>query len=190
MADKVENFFSLQHCEGSVVHINQYDIIVTGKIQDDVKSDCEVIYIAAAPPDFRASFTGSGLPFHTQRQAFDNTPNKGILKLDGNNGFRLQVRYPNSYYAGLGTVIVPPSVYVIYKNKSGVENTIKIPVSKGIPYRLLTYPMQFTQAREDAMFYSGGWEMPVRTQEQILRDSAYPAVNSMASDFWGGKPPS
>jgi hypothetical protein len=54
---------------------------------------------------------------------------------------------------------------------------------------MLSYPMQNTLPRKDAMFYKYGWLMPVRTQEQILRDSAYPDENKMASNFWGLKPP-
>ena len=36
-----------------------------------------VRYIAAAPADGFGGFTGSGLPFGTLHQAFENTPNSG-----------------------------------------------------------------------------------------------------------------
>ena len=32
-------------------------------------------------------------------------------------------------------------------------------------------------------------KLPIRTQEQVLRDSSYPEDNRMPSDFWGLKPP-
>lgn len=184
----VENRFSFQNCEGTVVHTSDIDIIVKAHIKEPVSSKY-VSYIAATSPDFRASFTGSALPFHTQNQAFDRSPNRGTAPIGEGNTFTVKIKYPNSYYAGLGTVIVPPTLYIYYKTVKGEDRIVKVPVSKGIPFRHLTYPMQFTRARKDAMFYDGGWEMPVRSQEQILRDSAYPSVNSMPDNFWGLKPP-
>jgi len=121
--------------------------------------------------------------------AFDNTPNKGSVKVSPGNSFSIQIKYPNSYYAGLGTVIIPPTLFISFMDNNDVETVVHIPVSKGIPYRLLTYPMQYTKARKDCMFYEGGWELPVRTQEQILLDSAYPSRNRMDDNFWGLKPP-
>jgi hypothetical protein len=183
----IDNQFKLHNCEGTVTHISDIDIVVRARIREPVSSET-VSYIASAPPDFRATFTGSGLPFHTQRQAFDRTPNKGALKLGNGNSFVVKLKYPNSYYAGLGTVLIPPTLYVYYDTVDG-GRVATIPVSKGIPYRMLTYPGQTTAPRKDAMFYAGGWEMPVRSQEQIIRDSAYPSVNAMPANFWGGKPP-
>ena len=39
------------------------------------------------------------------------------------------------------------------------------------------------------MFYHCGNSLPVRTQEQVLRDSGYPEDNRMPDNFWGLKPP-
>jgi len=38
------------------------------------------------------------------------------------------------------------------------------------------------------MFYCNN-NLPVRTQYQILVDSAYPTVNNVPKNFWGTMPP-
>jgi hypothetical protein len=73
-----------------------------------------VEYIAAAPSETHASFTGSHMPFHSIEQAFFCTPNKGIITITGNiASFKLPTM-PNSFYSSLN-VIVPQSVYIVYK---------------------------------------------------------------------------
>lgn len=180
-----ENVF----CKGVIVTYDfSKDIKVQGVIRELVENN-ELYYIAAAPPDYRATYTGSGLPFANQDQAFDNSPNFGKVAMTDNT-FNIQLMFPNSYYVGLGTVIVPPTLYIQYISAITKEvRNITIKLSDGIPYRMLSYPMEYTRARTDAMFYKDGWDMPVRTQEQILRDSAYPSVNRMHPNFWGLKPP-
>jgi hypothetical protein len=181
-------FFDM-YCDG-VIRKNEgysFDVTVFGRIKEAVQNDT-IRYVAAAPPDYRATYTGSGLPFANHQQAFDNTPNKGLVKvIDGT--FEINLMYPNSYYIGLGTVIIPPTVYLNYVTNEGLSRQVKIQLSEGIPFRTLTYPAQYTAPRADALFYGGGWDLPVRTQEQILRDSAYPSTNTMNFNFWGMKPP-
>ena len=154
---------------------------------DDVVDDGVIQYLAAAPPDYKTSYSGSGLPFHSYEQAFHNTPNKGSVVLSGNEA-NISLVYPNSFYMALGTVIVPPTVYLFYTS-GGIQKEKAIKLSDGVPYRLLSYPMKFTKARENVMFYDGIWQLPVRTQEEILRDAGFPAKNKMANNFWGLKPP-
>lgn len=174
--------------EFKIHHLTPNMITIKGTIYDNVKGQT-LEYYAAAPPDFRATYTGSGLPFANPQMAFDGSPNIGVVELSPGNNFTLNILYPNSYYIGLGTVIIPPTVYISYYSLTSQEKKIvPIQISKGIPYRLLTYPMQYTKARKDATFYAGGFELPVRSQEQILRDSAYPSRNEMSSDFWGLRP--
>ena len=38
-------------------------------------------------------------------------------------------------------------------------------------------------------YYCSKTKLPVRTQEQVLRDSGYPEDNKMHDDFWGLRPP-
>lgn len=167
----------------------EYEIIVDGKIAMPIANDT-IHYIAASPPDFRASYSGSGLPYVSQIQAFENTPNKGIaLVKDGK--FEIRLMMPNSYYVGLGTVYVPPKVFLEFVTLDGEKKNMSIVLSEGIPYRSLTVPGagQKTRARANTLFYDTQFRLPVRSQEQILRESTYPHINKMEEDFWGRKPP-
>lgn len=142
-----------------------------------------VEYIAAAPAERRATFTGSGLPFASPRQAFERTPNRGVARVGPGGTVMLQLLYPNAYYVGLGTAYVPPVVHVSYTVAgAGVRETVA--VGGGLPFRTLTYP----GTRSSCMFYDN-WNLPVRTQEQILRSSAYPEARATPANFWGLKPP-
>lgn len=180
--------FETVFCVGEYYPVKdeQYDMVVVGTIKEQVKNNT-VYYSAANPPDYRATYTGSGLPFANQAMAFENSPNKGKAQLiDGN--FEIKLMYPNSYYVGLGTVMIQPTVFLEYFTNDGKKRNTSIKLSDGIPYRMLTYPMSFTLARKDAMFYNNHHHLPVRSQEQVLRDSAYPSVNRMPDNFWGLKP--
>ena len=76
--------------------------------------------------------------------------------------------------------------------EEGEENGViqKVELGNGIPFRSLSYPpINNTAPRKDPSFYSGGYELPVITQEQILRDSGFPRSNKFPDNFWGLKPP-
>jgi hypothetical protein len=161
-------------------------VTVSGEINDSI-DDNTIQYVAASPIDIRSSFSGSGLPFANTMQAFENTPNKGEVALSTGNSFLLTLAHPSSYYIGLGSILVPPTVYISYKSK-GVQNVITLKISEPIPYRTLSYPNSESNPRVDASFYKTR-ELPVRTQEQILKDSAYPCQYIKIDDFWGLKPP-
>lgn len=158
------------------------EFTVNGAIQNPV-DDNKILYYAASPPDFRTTYTGSGLPFANQEQAFYNTPNKGIIELNNGN-FSIQLLYPNSYMVGLGTVTIPPTLYIEYLS-NGKKEEVSIKLSEGLPYRMLTYP-SIGRARSGPEFYNE--DLPIRTQEQILRDSGYPGVNITPDNYWGLKP--
>jgi len=166
-------------------------IVVKGKVRED-PDDRAVHFYAACPPDVRNSFAGSGLPYASPSQAFYGTPNVGRVQTVGpDRAFTITFVSPNSYYIGLGTVMVPPAVHVWYV-KDGREKRKAIKISDGIPYRGLTYPVRPMRPRGGVDFYVTTFEAEVpRTQEQILRDSAYPAsIHAPASsDFWNGRPP-
>lgn len=180
--------FQNVYCQGEIRKLNKYDVVIKGRVNEMVAGDT-IYYIAAAPPDYRATYTGSALPFANQADAFEGTPNVGKVKVSAANGsFEIQLMYPNSYMVGLGSVQVPPTVYLEYKNVNGQVRKVQVKVSEGIPYRSMTYPYARC-ARKDATFYSVHHCLPIRkNQEQILRDSAYPEKNSMPSNHWGLKP--
>lgn len=183
--------FENAYCNGTIEKgDNDYEIIVKGAINTKVANDT-MYYIAGAPPDFKMSCSGSALPFASQIQAFDNTPNKGKVKVQNDGTFEIKLLLPNAYYVGLGTVYVPPKVYLQYYDANNKPRNVSILLSRGIPYRSLTHPGtgQYTSGRANTMFYATQFFLPIRSQEQILRDSAYPKQNMMAKDFWGLKPP-
>lgn len=182
-----ETNFETMFCRGKINIMTNKDLIIRGRIDDTVQGG-EIFYAAASPADHRATFTGSGLPFYNQLQAFDNSPNIGYAKLDEKNNFTIQLMVPNSYAVGLGSVIVPPTVYIEYTNGNNEARLITVKVSEGIPFRHLTYPMN-PRARMDATFYDSQFGLQVRSQEQILLESAYPKVNKTPSNYFGTKPP-
>lgn len=158
--------------------------VVNGRLLRAPDPNTEVRYIAASPADRNGSFSGSGLPFASEEQAFDSTPNSGTLQIGVGGAYTVRVLYPNSYYRHLGSDLVAPTLYVAYKSE-GRPVTVETPLGHPIPFRTLTYPA----ARHDVSFYDRGShdelnpERDVRTQERILRESGYPLTQP--DDFWG-----
>jgi hypothetical protein len=147
-------------------------------------------YIAANSPTYNGSFSGSGLPYPNEHVAFENTENEGVVEVI-NGRFSFSIRYPNSYYKELGTILVPPQVKIRVCSKSGMKPLSDIQViqiGQGIPFRSLTYPYQRNYIN-GPLFYDNTSMPPVRSQYQILIDSKYPNVNKMPANFWGKKPP-
>lgn len=167
------------------IYFKSDKIQIKGNIRESVK-DFSIMYSACSPVDKRTSLSGSGLPYANVDMAFGNSPNKGVVNLGQDNFFNIEMQMPGSFYEHLGTILIPPTVFIKYNN--GVSNiTIDIPIAYPVPYRLLTYPSEFTNPRLGADFYYNN--LPVRSQEMILRDSAYPELNKMEENFWGLKPP-
>lgn len=142
---------------------------------------------AANPPTYGQSFSGSGLPYPNEEVAFEATPNNGICDLSGGE-FQFTMVYPNSYYTDLGTKYVAPQVniQIIDGNGNTLTPVRAIPLGSGIPFRTLTFPVQ-RNWNKGPLFYCNP-NLPVRTQEQILRDSSYPAKNQVPANFWGSMP--
>lgn len=161
------------------------DMHVRGYFTENI-DDNVIHYIAPSPPDYRASFSGSALPYANEDQAYDETPNIGRVILK-NNTFAFDIATPNGYYEDFSSKIVSPLVYINYKI-DGVEKNLKINLAdSSIPYRSLTHP-----ANHNEMFYANE-NLPIRTQEAVIRDSKYPMTNkknttASASAFWGLKP--
>lgn len=140
---------------------------------------------AAAPNDRRASYSGSGLPHASSAIAFCATPLSGQIDVSivgGGFSFVLQ-ETPGSFYDFCGTVLVPPSVKFTW-TEHGEAHAQWLQVAEPIPYRTNTYP----NLRKDAGFYDN--DLPVRSQEAILRSAAYPTdIHApMPTKHWGLKP--
>ena len=188
-------YFDKKTCQGVVINEGTGNITVQGKLK--LKEDTTILYWAASPADFRSSFSGSGLPFKDPNQAFDRSPNVGAVKTQ-NGEFKFTVFYPNAYYIGLGSLYVPPHVHIKVcgaKNKD-IYHSIKI--SEGIPFRTLTHPAPPTENPRTGPLFYHNMNLPIRSQEQILRDSAYPSHGianqkvveaTMPKNFWGLRPP-
>jgi len=161
---------------------NKQFVKVSGHVTEHVK-DSILTFAAAAPIDRRTSFSGSGLPFPSAHFAFDNSPNIGSIKLGHDNTFSLELQVPASYYVGLGTLLIPPTIYFSYHNGyTIVRKNVKL--CDSIPYRTLTYP----GTRTGPAFYKS--HLPVRGQEEILRSSEFPSSTMKEyENFWGDRPP-
>ena len=173
--------FNQNLCEGNIINEGNGDIQITGTVQS-VTENPEIIFWASAPADHSTSFSGSGLPYANPEMAFENTPNTGKL-IAYNKSFVFRIKYPNAYYASLGTGYIPPSVNIKLCGENEPEQITSIIIDEGIPYRSLTHITPHT-----VEFYNVP-DKEVRTQEQILRASAYPSENKMEPFFWGLKPP-
>lgn len=179
-------------CKCIINCIDDGKIIIKGTIEDNVVQG-KILILAACPHDSRTSWSGSGLPFASPIQAFENTPNRHVVELGFNNKFETILSIPNSYYVGLGTVLIPPTVFIRYSN-GDKYNLIQIKISNGIPYRSLTYPISTEyKSRYGPDFYEND-NLTVRSQEQILKDSAFPVKDcnmhyNIPENFWGSKPP-
>lgn len=159
---------------------NNLGVVVRGRVIDVGVDAGRLRYLAAAPPDRRGSFSGSGLPFASSAQAFFNSPNQGQAEVRTDGTFEIRLaRHPNSYYSGIGTVLVPPCVHVAYKCRGRPYRAVVQIEDAAVPFRLLTYP----SGRSGPMFYHVP-EQPARTQEAILRSTAFPEDNVQPADFW------
>lgn len=189
MSNQVNNNRKLPTCEGVILDSGDGEFVVKGTVKS-VTPNPTVLYWAANPPTYSQSYTGSGQPYPNPDIAYENTPNRGAVKATGNH-FQFRIRFPNAYYVGLGSQYVEPCVHVKVCDSSGEGDIKTIKLGQGIPYRSTTntpYP-NVGNSRTSSMFYAGRDKLPTRTQEQILRDSGYPEVNTMPNNYWGLKPP-
>ena len=185
------NKFSTLYCHGDITRVEndkdaKYDIVVSGMIHDAIKDNI-VYFLASNPLDRRTSFNGSGFPYANSEQAFEGTPNKGSLQSVAGS-FKIPLMFPNSFYTDLGNSLIPPCLFLKWTSLSGEERRTTIKLGDPVPYRFLSYPKEYTMAREDATFYHAHHNLPVRSQEQVFKDSVYPHSNKMYEDYWGLKP--
>jgi hypothetical protein len=162
------------------------DFVVKGDLQGDYPTGAFIKYFAPAPTNYGISFSGSGLPFPNRKMAYEGTPNRGMVPFNGGH-YEFKIQYPNSYYDNMGTVLVKPEVQVVVVDEKGnpMSKFYRIPLGDQVGYRSLT----FTEKRNwnnGPMFYCNN-NLPQRTQEQILKASAY--VKKEHPNFWGMMPP-
>ena len=170
--------FDLDSCQGVVYVQDDGLLTVEGKFKSGPWNG-RVLYWAPVPAHHGASFSGSGLPFATPEHAFENTPNKGVVSYRFRR-FKFQICMPNAYYRMLGSVYVPP--HFVFKRETRAK-LFNVVLDQRILFRSLTYP----SLRVNSSFYGGRDQLPIRTQEEIIRSSHYGLP--MPKHFWGVKPP-
>ena len=168
------------------IHYNSDgNFIVEGKPSMDVQF---VKYWAASPPTYGLSFSGSGLPYPNEEVALEKTPNQGVAEVK-NGSFQFPLEYPNSYYDQVLRKYVPPQVKFLYvdHNRENRGDVYIANLGDGIPFRSLVDTKK-RNWNAGPLFYCNN-NLPVRSQYQILLDSAYPAINKVPDNFWGIMPP-
>jgi hypothetical protein len=123
-----------------------------------------VHYLAAAPADYRTTFTGSGLPFHNLAQAFGETPNTGTCTVDGTGGCVIHLLKPNSFHEIGGAPLRPPCMLVKHGEAYDVFS-----LGAPIPFRAIARDPTATSPE----FYVS--RRFVATQDEILHTTAYPS---------------
>lgn len=68
---------------------------------------------AAAPVESRMSLVGSGLPFASEEQAMENSPNQGTFQVGALGNFEFAIRVPNGYYSCQGNTLNQPHVNIL-----------------------------------------------------------------------------
>jgi hypothetical protein len=179
--------YQFQHKDNNcscIVNGNRRTVNLNGNINDTIKGP--IYYLAAATAG--KNVYSDGLPFPNKEIAFSKTSNRGEIITGKGGSFNITMKTPNSYYLNEKTDnnMISPEVMLKYNNGKE-EKVIRVKVAEPIPFRYQHYP----PAREDIQysFYKDGWTMPVRTQEQIIRDAEYPPTNTPYSNYWGLKPP-
>jgi len=158
-----ENAFKLdQLCNGHVRYSPDGNIVLRGKLisPESTPETTMILYWAANPPNFRSSFSGSGLPYPNAIVAYENTTNKGVANVHSDGTFEIRFRFPNAYYAKLGTEFIRPHLN-IQVNRGKVYT---VPLGEGVPFRFLTYPPSVPEEET----------IVVESAEQQLRKRGYP----------------
>ena len=186
MSNWQKKLFNKDMCDGSIAYGGTGDLIVNGNIKTN-SPNSKLYFWAAAPPTFGISFSGSGMPYPSPEVAYDRTPNKGAVSVV-NGKFTINMKYPNAYYVGLGSLYIPPHINFKICEDGKSDTYFSVQIDDGIPFRMLTYPAPpGNKPRISPLFYSEP-EKLARSQESILRASAYPETNIMPSNFWGDRP--
>lgn len=187
MSNWRETAFNKSICEGVILNEGKGDILVKGKVKVN-EPDAMIMYWAAAPADRMYTCSGSALPFANPHMAHEATPNIGKVPIK-NGEFQFRIEYPNAYYTGLGSLYIEPHVNIKLCGTKKDYPFSSLRIDGGMPFRTLTYPAPPSKKPRTSPFFYYNPDLPVRTQEQVLRDSAYPCEHKMPDNFWGLKPP-
>ena len=132
-----------QHYTGVGVQGGERHTVVASRPNADLE------YIAPAPLDRRASFTGSGLPYPSAHHAFADSPNQGRARSGRDGHLELALGSPGGFYECNGTEYHDP--FVILRYADGHCETRALPAAAAAcrVHRDLTYP----EARTSPLYY-------------------------------------
>lgn len=100
--------------------------VIEGIIKDPLRSrllslgkQTYIQYWAPSPPDYRHSYIGSELPFPCEDIAYSNSPNIGRSLLGRDGSFKVNIKYPNSYYKKMGAEYMAPHMKFLVSDEDG-----------------------------------------------------------------------
>jgi hypothetical protein len=150
-------------------------VVVTLRLPLD--SDTWVTYRAPAPADRRYSFSGSHLPFPSERAAYSEHINQGVVHVQRGAPVTIELIEPNAYYADANGTLVKPHLTLVYGS-----HVVHIPINQALPYRSLT--LHPDQLEKGPLFFQGCNEL-ASSQERLLLSRAFPAKNKELDCYWG-----
>lgn len=160
-------------------------VYVRGQLTNFAGARQTIRWVAPQKPTRGIGFNGSGLPYHNAEQAFQGTPNKGLIDSpDGSFSIALET-LPSAYYSGLGSTYVPPVVMLETAVMGRESNTYRTHIflsPTGIPFRWIagSPPGPRVEPRVDevgrSMYYNGREDLGLfQNQEALLRYKGYPS---------------
>ena len=154
------------------------------KVKPTRDPDGQVAFQIAMPCDHRTSFEGSGLPFPSFEHAF-NPCQSGYVVREVGGDFVLPAHPPNAYVGASGRLSVPMARLVYSALGERVDEWVPISGVTPIRHRTLTHDAH----RTSPSYYDARGRLEVRSQERILRESAYGHAFDREVDFgWGVRP--
>jgi hypothetical protein len=146
--------------------------------------DGAVAFEMPMPPDRMTSFDGSGLPFPNAHVAY--SPSQRGVCTYANGKHTLAGAHTPNVYVGDGGVVGAPEAVLRYASAGvPVEEAVPVHGAATVPHRnVVSSPF-----RTGPEFYDHRAKLPVRSQEQILRDGAFGHGSVAAVDYgWGSRP--
>lgn len=140
----------------------RYTVTVNGKVSP-LPDSMSIDWVAASPPDRITSFSGSGIPFASEQQAFEGAAQSGVACVSETGHFSVAIIAPNSYHVNSSEVPLSPRLFVFWKSNR-VAHKMSIPIpNASVPGRSLRDPV----TTRDTAFPD------IQTQESYLRDGGY-----------------